>query len=384
MIKETMSPDERIDAAIRLEGVDRTPLIVGLSGPFVSKYKGGSVADGYRDVDSVIKAELDVWEALGGWDARYCVVGLHAGGSLYPLNPTFWAIRRVMPGVELPEDVDVQNDEVEIMREDEYDRLFEMGWNEFWLDLVNRVYKDINWDMINEAGRSSDAQFHKIRSIFKQKGILDLLNNSRAMDPVTMLATWRSYGPFMMDIRRQYDKVRKAVVEVLLPIFLEAFREAARSGERHRILVPGARYLVPFVSPQVFEDLQWSWMKQAAEIALVEGLTPVFHLDSDWSETLPYFLEMPKGKCLAHFGGETDIFKAKEVLRGHMCIMGDVTPAMISVSSPQEVEAYCRRLIDEVGKDNGFILCEGCFLPATAKFENVKAMVDVAKNYKPR
>jgi hypothetical protein len=64
-------------------------------------------------------------------------------------------------------------------------------------------------------------------------------------------------------------------------------------------------------------------------------------LDSDWSEALHYFKQLPKGKCLLHFGGETDIFKAKEILGGHCCIMGGISPATISVATPEEVDAYC-------------------------------------------
>jgi uroporphyrinogen decarboxylase len=190
-----------------------------------------------------------------------------------------------------------------------------------------------------------------------------------------------------MDLKYRYDKVKRAIQEVMLPTFYERFREVirrTRHSELKRLLFPAGRFVYPIISRQAFEELQWSWLKRIVETAIAEGITPAFHFDADWSESFNYLKELPKGKCFVHWGGETDIFKAKEALRGHMCIMGDVSAAMISVSPPQEVEAYCRKLIDEVGKDNGFIMCEGCFLPATAKFENVKVMVDVAKNYMPR
>jgi predicted amidohydrolase len=35
------------------------------------------------------------------------------------------------------------------------------------------------------------------------------------------------------------------------------------------------------------------------------------------------------------------------------------------------------------GRGGGFILSSGCFVPIDAKFENVKAMVDTAKNHAP-
>ena len=75
--------------------------------------------------------------------------------------------------------------------------------------------------------------------------------------------------------------------------------------------------------------------------------------------------------------GETDIFKAKETLRDHMCLMGDVSASMLFMDNPDNVYEYCTRLIQELGPE-GFILQSGCDIPANAKLENVKAMVAAA------
>ena len=92
-------------------------------------------------------------------------------------------------------------------------------------------------------------------------------------------------------------------------------------------------------------------------------------------------------KGTSRFGAEldslTDIFEAKRVLKGHMCIAGDVPASLTSLGTPEEVEAYCRKLIDVVGEDGGFILSTGCTCPADCKFENLAAMVNTAKNYYP-
>ena len=73
--------------------------------------------------------------------------------------------------------------------------------------------------------------------------------------------------------------------------------------------------------------------------------------------------------------GATDLFRAKKILGGHMCLTGDVPPALLTLGSVDDVKAYCDRLLTEVGPD-GFIMAMGCALPPNAKFENVKAMVD--------
>ena len=72
--------------------------------------------------------------------------------------------------------------------------------------------------------------------------------------------------------------------------------------------------------------------------------------------------------------------RAKEVLGGHVCIMGNVPSSLLQIGSPQEVEDYCKNLIKVCGKGGGFILTNGSSIDE-AKPANVKAMVDSVKKY---
>jgi len=58
-----------------------------------------------------------------------------------------------------------------------------------------------------------------------------------------------------------------------------------------------------------------------------------------------------------------------------MALMGDVPGTLLSLGTPGEVEAYCRKLIQEVGEGGGFVLSSGCSVPYDAKIENVRAMI---------
>jgi len=48
------------------------------------------------------------------------------------------------------------------------------------------------------------------------------------------------------------------------------------------------------------------------------------------------------------------------LLRGHLCISGDVQATLLTVGEPSDVEAYGQKLIDEIGTDGGFILSTSC------------------------
>jgi uroporphyrinogen-III decarboxylase len=104
------------------------------------------------------------------------------------------------------------------------------------------------------------------------------------------------------------------------------------------------------------------------------GLIAILHLDSNWDRELSRFKELPQGKVVLALDGETDIFRAKRILGEHICVMGDVPPALLAFGTPAEVIDYCRKLISELGPQ-GFILQSGCDIPSNAKLENVQAMV---------
>jgi uroporphyrinogen-III decarboxylase len=113
------------------------------------------------------------------------------------------------------------------------------------------------------------------------------------------------------------------------------------------------------------------------------GIIPTLHLDSNWTLFLPCFRRLPRGKAVLELDSATDIFKAKEVLGDHLCLMGDVPASMLSLGTPDQVRAYVERLIDVVGAGSGFILSSGCDVPIDAKPENVRTMIEVGKSYYP-
>ena len=114
-----------------------------------------------------------------------------------------------------------------------------------------------------------------------------------------------------------------------------------------------------------------------------EGIQVLLHHDSNWTPMLDFLKDLPKGSAILELDGDTDIFKAKEVLGDHMCLMGDVPAYLFTLGTTEEIEAYVKRLINEVGKGSGFILSSGCEIPADAKRENIQTVIDTAKNYYP-
>lgn len=106
----------------------------------------------------------------------------------------------------------------------------------------------------------------------------------------------------------------------------------------------------------------------------------MFHLDQPWNKNLPIMKKcLPKGSFGLQLDGTTDIVEAKKVMGDHCSFQGDVPASLLSLGKPEEVSAYCKHLIKEVGYDGGFTLVSGCEVPTDVKPENLTAMLEAAR-----
>ena len=133
------------------------------------------------------------------------------------------------------------------------------------------------------------------------------------------------------------------------------------------------------MSLEQFERYYWPSLKKLFLALIDEGLTPCPFMEGSWTSRLEHLTELPKGKILAHFDA-TDIFKAKEIIGDRICIQGNVPLSLLQIGTVQEVKDYCKKLIDVVGKNGGFVMDAGGAMDE-AKPELVKAMCDFTRKY---
>ena len=183
----------------------------------------------------------------------------------------------------------------------------------------------------------------------------------------------------MLDMYRVPDKLLQTM-EKLIPFILQGAIAPARKTGVPFIFMPMHKGLDGFMSPDQFETFFWPSLRKVILNLIDEGFIPVVLWEGDCTSRLETIKDIPKGKAVYWFE-RTDIFKAKEILGDTVCIRGNVPATMLCVGSPEDVETYCIKLIDEVGKGGGFILDGAIGMPDEAKPENVKAMADTTKKY---
>ena len=120
----------------------------------------------------------------------------------------------------------------------------------------------------------------------------------------------------------------------------------------------------------------------AESFRIENDLVPVPLWEGDCTTRLETLADIPRGKAVYWFE-RTDLVKAKEVLGDVVCLRGNVPASMLTTGTPEQVDAYCRMLIEKVGKGGGFILDGAIGIPDESKPENVTAMFEAARKYTP-
>ncbi len=189
---------------------------------------------------------------------------------------------------------------------------------------------------------------------------------------------FRGTKGLMLDMYRRPKEVIRAC-EKLLILMRDMALGAAKVSGNPRIFIPIHKGLDGFMSMEQFHTFFWPTLKDPMVALINAGLVPCPLWEGDCTSRLSTIGEIPAGRAWYAFEA-TDIFRAKEILGDRVCIKGNVPLSMMATGTPEDVKAYCKKLIDIVGRDGGYILDAAASLD-NAKAENVRAMFEFTKEY---
>jgi methanogenic corrinoid protein MtbC1 len=373
MITESMNKMERVQAAVALEPVDRHPVFPILVTAAPRMY-GITQAEAWRNHDAAREALIRCYQEFGydyGSKPNYyypMLPGKHCGAP----------VRNLIPGRQLAEDDLYQIDERILFPREDYDQIAALGWDGYWEENYGKVSGKSSEKLV-QMQTISNHLYNEDMKICEDRGMPIFLGV--AVDSVMMaFSLCRTLTEFTKDLYEVPDKVEAAMKASCNDLIANAIQVCKNNGKMVAFVVleRGSGF---YYRLDIFERFEWPFLQRYVDAFVAEGITPWLHFDTDWGINLPYLKKLPKGKCVCDLDGTTNIFRAKEVLRDHMCISGDVPAALLSLGKPEEVEAYCQKLIDEVGEGGGFMLTTGCECPIDVKPENLRAMVETGKNY---
>jgi hypothetical protein len=378
MGRERMSGWERVEAAIRLtEKPDRVPIVPQLTKAYTATYAGLTQAEACLDDELMLRSMVKIYDDVGGWDALYCdIPDTEMMQILFWQQPLGWAV----PGRDLPDDYTMQVLEKEELKYEEYGRIAEEGWQKFYFD--DYVYRITGLKKPDGVKKEIEKTNHLGAIAQKEWGERGVTNLCGSIDfhPFFKLCLMRSMIKFTEDLYYRPELVERALQRMTDDMIPPLIDICKKSGVKVAAFVE-ERASAFYYPLKVFERFWWKYTEQIVDSLWGEGIVLVMHLDTNWDKNIPYFKKLPKGSVVLELDSMTDIFAAKEYLRGHQAFHGDVSPSLQTIGSREEVVNYCKKLIDNVGDDGGLVLGVGCEIPPDCKKENFIAMIETAKNY---
>jgi hypothetical protein len=382
---------KRYTTAMRNGKPDRIP-IRPFAAEFTARYAGYTCQQVTHDFqlafDAVCKTAADFdWDAVVGnmvyvWSGLTEAIGLKYYG---------------VPGIHIPHTTGFQyieppEDEA-FMKPDEYDALIEDPTGYLFNVWLPRVSRDAvapgapntfrnNLSFLKggmamlQYFLSFGAQAQRLRT---ESGTVSAIAGILKA-PFDILADkLRGYLGLMMDVHERPDKVL-AACEALMPHLTQVALGGADPDQNVPITIWMHRGCVPFVSPKQFDRYYWATLKPIIQEIWSHGHQVLFYAEGDWNAHLDSFAELPDTSIIFH-ADKADIFEIHKKLGHKFAISGGVPNDLLGFGTPDDVRAVCKRIVNTVAKDGGYILDASAIIQDDAKVENIQAMTDYVREH---
>jgi hypothetical protein len=398
--------EKRARDATELRVPDRVPLSVNAD---PAKYTGIQRSAAYYDPIGWKRATRQMTVAF---EPDLANAGLPtSGAALEALAVT----NRLWPGGPLPPDYEYQIEEMEFMKEDEYD-IFLSDPTDFMIRYyIPRMYASMaplaklpplgtimsGFDglttllvtpefrkaarAVSRAGKEMTAFRKTIGDAYGELAELGFPPFSQlgvggiGGAPFDTVSSYlRGMKGSMLDMYRRPEKLLKAMDMILDRRIAQAVPATPEQrANPKRVGMPLWRGDRVFMSDKQFERFYWPGLKRALQAVIDLGYVPIPFFEAEFGDRLEHLLELPKGKIICSVE-DVDTARAREILKGHTCVLAR-GPFSLKLASPGEVVEYYKGVFDKYGKGGGLIL--NIRLPDRGDTEDIKSMLSAIREY---
>ncbi len=398
---------QRMADAVALKPTDRVPFSL-FAHYWAATYAGISFKDAMYDADAMMQATSDA--------VRYLQPDDYGPPANIVLGPTMEIMdfRQIeWPGHGVADDVAFQYLDKEYMAADEYDDYIYDPTGFFLRTYMPRLagafevfaklpdfathYQSkfvhsmaafgdpdviAGYERLIEAGKEMAATFGKMIAMMQELGAegYPVHMGGRTGAPFDHFADYlRGSKGAMLDMFRQPDKLLEAMDKSHRLLVRDPVATCKATGGKH-LFIPLHWGLDGFMSPDQFKVFYWPQLRRMILDIIEEDLIPCVFWEGNCTSRLDLIGDIPKGKAIYWFE-QTDLFDAKAALGEIVCLRGNVPASMLATGTADEVDAYCKKIIQGVGRDGGLILDGSVGIPDEAKPENVLAISEASRKY---
>jgi len=135
------------------------------------------------------------------------------------------------------------------------------------------------------------------------------------------------------------------------------------------------------ISADMFLKYAVPYEKKVVDVAHEAGQAYALHICGNTDIILEHMLL--SGADAFELDYKTDIAKIYEYCHDSVTFIGNIDPSgVLALGTPADVQKKTLELLSFYKKSNRFILNAGCALPPTTPSENLKMMIDTARNFR--
>ena len=381
----------RYVTAMRNEKPDRVPIRPFVA-EFTARYAGYTAQQVTHDYEIAFAAARKC-AADFDWDAVVSNMVYVWTGLTQAIGLKYYGV----PGIDLPPEVGFQYREPPSdqawMRADEYDQLIDDPTGFLFNVWLPRVSADVVAPGSPNTYRNNlsflkggMAMLQYFNSFGRQVALLHSESGTVSAIAGILKAPFdiiadklRGYVGLTMDMVEQPDKVL-AACEALAPHLLNV---ALGTADPDRSVPVGFwmhRGCVPFITPGQFKSHFWPTLKPIIEGLWANGVQTLFYAEGNWNRHLDSFAELPDRSIVYHVD-RGDIFEAHRKLGHKFCLSGGIPNYLLSFGTADEVRQCCRKVIDGVAQDGGYIMDASAIMQNDTNPENLRAMTEFTREY---
>ena len=381
----------RYVTAMRNEKPDCVPIRPFVA-EFTAKYAGYTIQEVTFDLEKALAAARKC-AADFDWDAVVPNMVHVWAGLTEAIGLRYYAY----PGIQLAPDTCFQYieppEDKAFMKPDEYDQLIEDPTGYLFNVWLPRVCGDVNakgqltpyrnnmsflkggmamMSCFNALARQNELLRTECGTVSAISGIL-----KAPLDIIT--DKLRGYLGMCTDLHERPDKVL-AACEAFMPHLLYMALSGADPQKNVPIAIWLHRGCVPLISPGHFDKIYWPTLKPIVEEIRARGHQILFYAEGKWAAHLQAFAELPERSIVFHVD-QDDIFEVHKAIGHKFCISGGIPNFLLSYGTPRQVRDYCKKVIDIVGRDGGYIMDASAIMQDDTNVENLRAMTEFTREY---
>ena len=183
----------------------------------------------------------------------------------------------------------------------------------------------------------------------------------------------------MLDLYRNPDKVI-AACEAVIPAALQMAVDNAMFMGSPFVFIPLHKGADGFMSNKQFEKFYWPSFKKLLVAIVDAGLVPMPFVEGSYNHRLDILADSDLPNRIIWWFDQTDMKEAKKKLGGKFTIGGNIPASMLATGTAEEVDTYCKNLVETCAPGGGFFLAPGAVIDQ-AKPENMHAFLRSTKKY---